>query len=274
MISLNHSTKNTAADRTPSRFGSLRASFLSRLHGWRASLFCRLQSSSCRVPQPSVFCRMRASRPSLPASLLRAGILAGAALTVTCLFSLVILLWQNYSQMQAAQRIAEEVLRFHVIANSDREDDQALKLQVRDALIAWMAPYCENFSDADEAAAFASAHCSELEAVARQVIASEGYPYDVCASVRRCAFPDKEYDGLTFPAGEYEALWVEIGQAQGQNWWCVLYPPLCFTEEGSASVPASSQEKLQEMLLEEDYSLLENPRPRIRFRLLDWLLGS
>lgn len=226
----------------------------------------------CRCPRPSLFFGGRSHSPA--SSALRLGILTGAALTAVCLFSLAALLWQSYSQMCAVERIADEVLRFHVIANSDRKDDQALKLQVRDALIAWMAPYCENFSDAGQAAAFAKAHCSELEAVARQVIASEGYPYDVCACVTRCPFPDKEYDGLTFPTGEYEALRVEIGQAQGQNWWCVLYPPLCFTEEGSSSVPASSREKLQETLSEEDYSLLENPRPRIRFRLLDWLFGS
>ena len=237
----------------------------------RPSFFRRLHSFSCRGPRTFFF---PAQSQGPAPSVLRLGIVTGAVLAAVCLFSLALLLWQSYSQMCAAERIADEVLRFHVIANSDREDDQALKLQIRDALIAWMSPYCENFSDAGEAAAFARAHCSELETVARQVISSGGYPYEVRACVTRCPFPDKEYDGLTFPAGEYEALRVEIGQAQGQNWWCVLYPPLCFTEEGSASVPASSQEKLQEMLSEEDYSLLENPRPRIRFRLLDWLFGQ
>ena len=207
---------------------------------------------------------------------LRAGILSGAALSAVCLFFFIWILWENISQMRFASRLADEVLRFHVIANSDSREDQALKLEVRDALIAYMAPYGDSFSDAQEAAAFAAAHCDELRQVAAVVVEAAGCSYPVRAYVTCCDFPDKIYDGLTFPAGVYEALRVEIGQAQGQNWWCVLYPPLCFTEEGSASVPDDSREQLRAQLSEEDYARLEEAepgRPQVRFRLLDWLLG-
>ena len=97
--------------------------------------------------------------------------------------------------------------------------------------------------DRTAAARFAAAHCDELEQIAASVIEEAGYFYPVEASVGPCLFPDKTYDDLCFPAGVYNALRVEIGQAQGQNWWCVLYPPLCFTEEGSATVPENSREQ-------------------------------
>lgn len=200
-----------------------------------------------------------------------------AVVSVTCLTIFCVIVFTNLSRARLAERVAEEVLRFHVIANSDSEEDQNLKLQVRDALISYMAGYSDSFTDADEAARFAAAHVSEMNELAASVIAALGYDYQVTTSVTRCAFPDKTYGDLTFPAGTYEALRVEIGAARGQNWWCVLYPPLCFTEEGG-TVPGSSKEKLKEVLSEEDYARLEDAAPggrvKIRFRLLEWLFGE
>ncbi len=207
---------------------------------------------------------------------LRTAAAASSVLAAVCLLFFFSVVWENYSRMRYAERLAEEVLRFHIIANSDSEEDQALKLAVRDALISYMASYSDSFTDADAAARFAAAHCDELEEIAASVMESAGCLYPVRASVGLCRFPDKTYDGLCFPAGVYNALRVEIGQAQGQNWWCVLYPPLCFTEEGSAAVPESSREQLKERLSDEDYERLQNAdpgRPQIRLRLFDWLFG-
>lgn len=208
--------------------------------------------------------------------LLQTAAAAGAVLAAVCLLFFFSVVWENYSRMCYARRLAEEVLRFHVIANSDSKEDQALKLAVRDALISYMASYGSSFTDADAAARFAAAHCDELEQIAASVIEEAGYFYPVEASVGPCRFPDKTYDDLCFPAGVYNALRVEIGQAQGQNWWCVLYPPLCFTEEGSATVPETSREQLKECLSDEDYERLKSSdpsRPQIRLRLFDWLFG-
>lgn len=204
----------------------------------------------------------------------KTGICIFSMLALVCLLLFLWILGNNISRASHAKRIAEEVLRFHVIANSDSAEDQTLKLEVRDALIAYMAEYSDSFDTAKEAAAFAASHCEELTAIASAVIADAGYSYNVTATVTCCDFPDKTYGDLTFPAGEYQALRVQIGEAKGQNWWCVLYPPLCFTEEGTASLPEESQTKLKESLSPEDYSWLENnTKPIIRFRLLDWLLG-
>lgn len=207
---------------------------------------------------------------------LRTAVIASATTAAICLIVSFLFIWENYSRMCYAKRLAEEVLRLHVIANSDTEEDQELKLMVRDELISYMASYSSSFRSLEDAAAFVTAHCEELTTIADAVIREAGYVYPVQASVGFYDFPDKTYDGLTFPAGTYQALRVEIGQAQGQNWWCVLYPPLCFTEEGSAAVPESSREQLKEQLSPSDYERLEqaNPsRPQIRLRLLDWILG-
>ncbi len=204
--------------------------------------------------------------------LLRAGLIAGIFSAVCFLAVLIWLLISNITQAGYVSRIADQVLRFHVVANSDSEADQALKLEVRDALIAYMAENGEAFDSADEAAAFAASHCNELTEVAADVIRQAGQDYPVTTSVAWCSFPDKTYGDLTFPAGSYRALQVKIGEADGQNWWCVLYPLLCFTEEGTASVPEQSQEQLREALGEEDYEVLENSgRPVVRFKLLEWL---
>ena len=198
-------------------------------------------------------------------------LLIGTLLTVSisCLVMAATMILTQWSKASLAARVADQVLRFHVIAHSDSPEDQALKLEVRDALIAYMAQYSSQFHNAAEAAAFANDHCVELQQIAWDVIRTSGYDYSVTAAVTICDFPDKTYGDLTFPAGKYQALRVEIGQAQGQNWWCVLYPLLCFTQEGMVSIPTESQEILQDSLSEQDYQRLQ-----VRFWLWDWLRGK
>ncbi len=128
--------------------------------------------------------------------------------------------------------LADSVIRFHVIANSDSEDDQALKLAVRDRVLAQAeAVYPENAS-LEEALAALEGNLSALEEAGRSVVEAEGYDYPVTARLEECWFPTKEYDGFALPAGNYTALRVVIGAGEGQNWWCVAFPPLCL---GAAS---------------------------------------
>ena len=195
-----------------------------------------------------------------------------------CLVAAAIITLAQMSKASLAARVADQVLRFHVIAHSDSPEDQALKLEVRDALIAYMAQHSSQFDNAAEAAAFANDHCLELQQIARDVIHASGYDYSVTAAVTICDFPDKTYGDLTFPAGKYQALRVEIGQAQGQNWWCILYPLLCFTEEGMVTVPTESQILLQQQLSSKDYHSLCAPSQwtnttattAIQYRLWFW----
>lgn len=152
------------------------------------------------------------------------------------------------------EHLAQEVLRFHVLANSDSDEDQELKLQVRDAVLAYLE---ENMPEEDSAGAAGSwvrGHIDEIEEVSRGVIAEAGADYPVSAAVTTCWFPDKSYGDITFPAGNYEALRIEIGEAEGHNWWCVLYPGLCFLDAVNAVVPDEGKEKLKNVLTEEEYS--------------------
>ena len=158
------------------------------------------------------------------------------------------------SRMELQAHLAQEVLRFHVLANSDSDADQDLKLKVRDAALAYMEANMPKSSGADETKSWVRAHIDEIEAVSRDTVADAGKDYPVSAAVTTCWFPDKSYGDVTFPAGNYEALRIEIGEAKGHNWWCVLYPSLCFMDTTNAVVSEEGKEKLKNVLTEEEYS--------------------
>lgn len=122
--------------------------------------------------------------------------------------------------------LAEQVVRLHVVANSDREDDQALKLQVRDAVLAAATPALTGL-DRQEALQTLEARLPDIAAAAARVVGEEGYDYPVTVSLQEERFPTKRYEDFALPAGEYTALRVQIGSGGGHNWWCVVFPPLC-----------------------------------------------
>jgi stage II sporulation protein R len=162
-------------------------------------------------------------------------------------------------QEMVQQGIAREVLRFHVLANSDSEEDQAVKYLVRDAVLDWLS---ENMDDAgkDEEEQFLAVHLADLEAKADAVLMEQGCSYRAKAELRRCYFPDRTYGTCTFPAGWYEALRIRLGEAQGQNWWCVLYPSLCFSDCLHAVVAEEDLDKIKSVLTAEEYeTLLRSP---------------
>lgn len=152
--------------------------------------------------------------------------------------------------------IAEEIIRFHVIANSDSEEDQALKMEVKEAVVNYMAKELGSDEGIDQTRAYIETHLHELETIAKQVINEKGFNYPVEAKLANCYFPMKSYGDCTFPAGEYEALRVCIGEAAGKNWWCVLYPNLCFIDSIHAIVPEEQKEELKNILTEDEYSSL------------------
>lgn len=133
---------------------------------------------------------------------------------------------------QEQRELADSVIRFHVIANSDSDEDQALKLAVRDRVLAQAEEiYPENATLAQAQEAL-EGHLNMLAAAGRAVVEEQGYDYPVAATLEDCWFPTKEYEGFALPAGNYTALRVTIGEGRGQNWWCVAFPPLCL---GAAS---------------------------------------
>lgn len=129
----------------------------------------------------------------------------------------------------------EGILRLHVIANSNKAGDQALKLKVRDAVIEYMADQ-KDLKTVDETREYLKENKKRLQRIAEGVIAAQGYDYPAAVELGVRYIPQKTYGDITFPAGNYEALNITIGSGQGENWWCVLFPPLCLLDEGTAPI--------------------------------------
>lgn len=178
---------------------------------------------------------------------------------------------ENHAYVNAEEpsAIYDSVLRFHVRANSDSDKDQAVKQKVRDAVLANIQ---KNYlKDKKDTMNYINDHKNELIAVANEVLKEEGFGYVATAYLTRENFPIKQYGDLTFPAGEYDAFRIDLGSAQGHNWWCVLYPSLCFADVTSGVVPEESKEELQSLLPAEDYEeLLSNPNTEVEVRSKLW----
>lgn len=172
-------------------------------------------------------------------------------------------------QREIQQGIAGEVFRLHVIANSDTEEDQELKLKVKARIVAYLEEILGEDADLEETKEAVLTHLGEIEREAERLVHEQGFDYPVKAVVEKTYFPKKGYGDCTFPAGEYEALNVKIGEARGHNWWCVLYPSLCFIEDTYGVVTEEKKEDLKSVLTTEEFlEILEKPeeKKRIRFR--------
>lgn len=164
----------------------------------------------------------------------------------------------HYSLLQRG--IAESVLRFHVLANSDSEADQNVKYMVRDEVLDWLSEQIGECGKEEEQQ-FLLGHLTEIEQVADRVLEQQGFSYRSEVKLEDCYFPERTYGDCTFPAGWYEALRICLGEAKGQNWWCVLYPRLCFSDCLHAVVEEEQLQELEEVLTVEEYeSLLRDPK--------------
>ena len=169
--------------------------------------------------------------------------------------------------------IADSVFRLHVIANSDSKEDQELKIQVRDELLSYMNTLAKDCSSKEEVVELAKEHQEEFKQIAEQTIAKNGFSYPVTIEIGDSDFPTKTYGDIALPAGTYEALRVQIGDAKGQNWWCVMFPPLCFVDVSSGVVPDESKEEIKESLNEEEYSLItqtDDNKINFKFKLVEF----
>ena len=167
--------------------------------------------------------------------------------------------------------ISHNVFRLHVIANSNSQEDQELKYKVRDALLTYMHSLSETASSKEEAVQIATQHQDDFTKIAQKVIEENGYPYQVKIEIGNFSFPTKTYGDIALPAGFYDALRVEIGTASGKNWWCVMFPSLCFVDVTNGVVPEESKENLQENLQEEDYQLISSNelKYKVKFKLVE-----
>lgn len=184
-----------------------------------------------------------------------------------------------FSQMshvvQAAQlqeSISEKILRFHVLANSDSDEDQEVKLMVRDAVGEYIEPYIQDCANLEETEIIVEQRLPQIVELAEQVLEENGFMYGASAEVTDCEFPVKTYGEYTFPAGEYRALEIKLGAAKGHNWWCVLYPNMCFKGSVYEIIEDDAREELREVLDDEEYeAVFDSGDYEIRFKILDFL---
>ena len=170
------------------------------------------------------------------------------------------------------QGIAEKILRFHILANSDSDKDQKVKEKVRDAIGNYLAPQLEEARDLSDTKNIVTRHMDEIVTVAEETLEKEGYSYGASARLATVDFPVKTYGSYTFPAGEYEALEITLGEGNGHNWWCVLYPNMCFQGTVYEVVEEEADEALREVLTPEEYADVFNERNyQIRFRFAEVL---
>lgn len=178
----------------------------------------------------------------------------------------------QYRSSQMQQDIAQRILRFHVIANSDSKEDQALKLKIRDRIGAYLKQELKDVDNLQECVAVVEKDRTKIADCAKEVIAREGYDYPVDVMVADVDFPVKTYGMYTFPAGNYQALEVIIGEGAGQNWWCVMYPNLCFANSVYEVIDENSQKQLRAVLTEEEYEeVMAEGKIEVKFRYFEKL---
>ena len=159
--------------------------------------------------------------------------------------------------------VRKEVLRLHILANSDDEADQQLKLRVRDRVLEETGELFSGAENLDVAQKLAKQNLEKIVLVAKDEIAKSGYDYDVKASLVRMYFETRQYDSYTLPAGMYDAVRIEIGKGEGKNWWCVMFPPICVTS-------AIDQNDLEKMLSEKGGDIIEGTQKyRFKFYIVE-----
>ncbi len=190
------------------------------------------------------------------------------AILVVCV---VLFLFVGLMPVHGEDKVYDSVVRLHVLANSDSEEDQALKLRVRDAVLEISAPLLENCSDRDEAETVLRAHLDELVAAAQQTVADAGHSETVTAEFDEEGYPERTYDSFCFPAGSYLSLRIRIGEGAGHNWWCCLFPPIC---RAAATVSARDAEDafISVGLTPDQYKIITESDSgvyKVRFKILE-----
>ena len=197
---------------------------------------------------------------------------------VAIVILLVTMMALSFLPVHGEREVYDTVVRLHVLANSDSEADQALKLKVRDGVLEAAAPYVGGCKTQAEAVEALTAHLTELEAAASAVISSEGYDYPVTVLLGEEDYPTRTYESCAFPAGTYVSLRVLIGEAEGQNWWCCLFPPLCLSAATAMNEADNEDAFIQVGLTKDQYGIITETgktKYKVRFKLLevleDWL---
>jgi stage II sporulation protein R len=176
--------------------------------------------------------------------------------------------------------LSENLIRLHVVANSDSPEDQALKRDVRDSIISYMKTQLQESQSMEQTKAIITDHQTRIEQLALDEMIKQGKSYSVKVMLGNYPFPTKAYGDVTLPAGEYQALKVVIGKGEGANWWCVLFPPLCFVDATHGTIPDKVKENLKSALTEEEFQLIttadnDDDIPiKVKFKVVEFFQDS
>lgn len=165
-----------------------------------------------------------------------------------------------------SQDLSNNFFRLHIIANSNSDEDQELKLKVRDNIINYMNTLTYSGLSKQEAISLTSENLEVFQEIAKNTIKSNGFDYPVSIEIGNFYFPTKFYGNISLPSGYYDALKIQIGKAEGQNWWCSLFPPLCFVDISSGIIDEQSEEDLKNNLSEEEFEIITNDSETIRLK--------
>lgn len=208
----------------------------------------------------------------------------GVIVKYSILFVVVALITATFASFSYSENInkglSDSLIRLHVVANSDSEPDQQLKRDVRDRIIELMKLQLDGSESLEQSKAIINSKMSEIIQVAEDEIGRQGKNYPVKAALGSYPFPTKVYGDITLPAGNYQALKIEIGKGEGANWWCVLFPPLCFIDATHGTIPDSVKADLKDVLSAEEYSIITSADEdddipiKVKFKLVEFFNES
>ena len=186
-----------------------------------------------------------------------------------------------YGEVSKVEKVSsnykDKLIRFHVLANSDSEEDQKLKLKVRDEVIKYLQPLLKESNSIKESEKIILSEGENIKRISKNIISKNGYTYEVKVNLEYSKFPAKQYSNIVLPAGEYKALRIIIGDGEGKNWWCVMFPPLCFVDENNGVIDKETDKKLKNVLTEEEYKLISGKNAdkasnkKLKFKILEIL---
>lgn len=167
-----------------------------------------------------------------------------------------------------------KVVRFHVLANSDTNIDQSVKLKVKDSVIKYVQPLLENSESLDESKSILNHNKEKIIKIANKVLAENGQVYTASAELGKFDFPVKSYGDIVFPSGEYEAFRIVLGEGEGKNWWCVMFPPLCFVDTKNAIAEEEMEKKLEKVLTKEEIQEISQNKekaPKLKLKSAEFI---
>ena len=193
-----------------------------------------------------------------------------------CLFTIYFFVCAHSYASTTSQNISSSFFRLHILANSNSEEDQNLKLLVRDKVLEYVNTLINDSMNKNEVISTLKNNLDTIRDIATSTIEECGYNYPVNISIGNFLFPTKNYGDISLPAGHYDGIRIEIGAAEGNNWWCVMFPPLCFVDVSSGIVPNNSKELLQTNLTSDEYKILseDSTDVKIKFKLLEFFNTS